>query len=128
MQLLSSLNRNELVKNSVFVTLTWPGKFPSDPATPKAQLRAFTKRLFRLCPHSALVWKLEYQSRGAPHFHLLVAGVRFLSHEIIARWWYEIVASHDPDHLAAGTETRAPYNYDDVRGYIGKYVSKVGDV
>ena len=58
------------------VTLTYPGDWeavaPHGPAV-KAHLRAFFKRFERAwgMPWRG-VWKLEFQRRGAPHFHLLM--------------------------------------------------------
>ena len=58
------------------VTLTYPGEWeavaPHGPAV-KAHLRAFFKRFERAwgMPWRG-VWKLEFQRRGAPHFHLLM--------------------------------------------------------
>lgn len=58
------------------VTLTYPGDWetvaPNGPAV-KAHLRAFFKRFERAwgMPWRG-VWKLEFQRRGAPHFHLLM--------------------------------------------------------
>jgi hypothetical protein len=49
------------------------------------------------------IWKLELQDRGAPHFHLLIFGLRYLPAALLARRWYEIVGSGDVNHLSAGT-------------------------
>lgn len=58
------------------VTLTYPGEWLSvapDGATVKGHLQAFFKRFERAwgVPWCG-VWKLEFQRRGAPHFHLLM--------------------------------------------------------
>lgn len=97
-----------------FLTLTYPGDWlavaPSAKAA-KTHLRALQKRFERAFgrPFFA-VWKMEFQRRGAPHFHLLAPipiGVEF------SRWlsnaWTEIVNHPDPEerskHLLAGTGT-----------------------
>lgn len=58
------------------VTLTYPGEWLSvapDGATVKGHLQAFFKRFQRAWGTPWLgVWKLEFQRRGAPHFHLLM--------------------------------------------------------
>jgi hypothetical protein len=45
---------------------------------------------------------LEFQQRGAPHFHI------FVTHPTELKWvsqkWYDIVNSEDPRHLRAGTK------------------------
>lgn len=39
-----------------------------------AAKEALRRRLYRACPSTAIVWKLEPQKRGAPHYHLLVVA------------------------------------------------------
>ena len=66
-----------------FVTLTYPDRFPRDAQRWKRDLDALLKRLRRLFPASAGVWKLEVKERQsgdsagaiAPHFHVLLWGV-----------------------------------------------------
>lgn len=58
------------------VTLTYPGEWLSvapDGPTVKAHLQAFFKRFERAWGTPWMgIWKLEFQRRGAPHFHLLM--------------------------------------------------------
>lgn len=99
------------------VTLTYPSDWETVAPNGKAvkkHLKAFRKRWSRTWNEElACVWKLEFQRRGAPHFHLLVApphgmtsnGENFRTW--LSRSWAEIVAHPDHDeykkHLAAGT-------------------------
>jgi hypothetical protein len=46
-------------------------------------------------------WFLEFQERGAPHYHLFTTN--YFPKEFVSRRWYEIVNSEDSRHLAAGT-------------------------
>lgn len=84
----------------LFVTLTYPYQFP-DPLNSKKHLRSFIKRLSRAYPLHGLIWKLEPQKRGAPHFHILLWGypiekvMRF-----IPEAWFEIAGNGDKNHLA----------------------------
>jgi hypothetical protein len=61
----------------VMLTLTYPREWESwapSAATVKAHLRAFTERWFRWFGYRpVMLWKLEFQRRGAPHFHILAA-------------------------------------------------------
>ena len=59
-------------------------------------------------------WCLEFQQRGAPHFHLFLgkrtgqaAGDIVRLRREIALSWYRIVASGDPRHLRAGVRSIA---------------------
>lgn len=99
------------------VTLTYPGEWESvapNGKSVKAHLKALRKRWSRTWGEDlACVWKLEFQRRGAPHFHLLCSpphgltadGENFRSW--LSRSWAEIVAHRDPEqyrrHLVAGT-------------------------
>ena len=58
-------------------TLTYPKHYPKDGITIKRHLRNILKRMIRFGEKYggiAVVWKLEFQERGAPHFHLLIVS------------------------------------------------------
>lgn len=108
----------------LFITLTYPADYPGDWKRWKAQLNAWTDRLRRRLPRAAGVWKLEPQKRGAPHFHLLVVGVPFIAKQWISTSWYEVVGSHDPKHLTAGTQVQLARSHKGVVAYASKYTAK----
>lgn len=109
------------------ITLTYPGDWLTvapDADTAKDQLRRFHERLRRLYARLGLedpaaVWKLEFQRRGAPHFHVYApvpvarfprrAGSRDLVtfREWLSSTWAAVVDHPDPEerkrHLQAGT-------------------------
>ena len=115
----------ESVNNGLLVTLTYPEAWPADSADWKAHLKAWSKRFSRRFPGTCLAWKLEFQERGAPHFHVLIVGVQFVPHEWVAASWYEVVGSGDPRHLAAGTEIHRVWQKRQALAYISKYLGKV---
>jgi hypothetical protein len=83
----------------MFVTLTYPNKFPS-PNESKKHIDLFRKRLLRTFPDIGYIWKLEPQERGAPHYHMLVYGVPL--HDLFmftVTAWYEIAGGGDNKHL-----------------------------
>lgn len=55
----------------LFVTLTYPKEFPTARAT-KRDLEKIIKRFKRAWGVKSIIWKLEPQRRGAPHYHLLI--------------------------------------------------------
>jgi hypothetical protein len=60
---------------AAMVTLTYPGDWVSvcpSPDTAKKQLKAFRAAHARRWGQFPAVWKMEFQRRGAPHFHLYV--------------------------------------------------------
>jgi len=86
-------------------------------------LDIFLKRLKRYCPKINFLWIIEFQKRGAPHFHILV------DHEIGKDWlsqnWYEIVNSKDLKHLKAGTTIQAVQKENLVMAYLTDYIKKL---
>ncbi len=126
MRLLASINRLRLISLPVFVTLTYPGAWSDDAASWKRDLEVWLNRLRRRAPEASAVWRLEFQRRGAPHFHLLVFGVAELPKDWVARSWFEVVGSRDMAHLAAGTRVERVRSWRGVMSYAAKYMGKRG--
>jgi hypothetical protein len=123
--MLRSLARLRDSAGCLLLTLTYPAVWALDGVTWKRDKAAFERRLERAFPKAGWYWRLEYQRRGAPHYHLLVFGVDFIAHEWLARAWYEVVGSGDADHLRAGTSIERVRSGRGVRRYAAKYVAKV---
>jgi hypothetical protein len=75
----------------VFITLTYPDDFPCDGKETKTHLNAFLQYLRR--KEIKYVWVLEFQARGAPHYHIIASD--FIPKEELANSWYQIVGSGD---------------------------------
>jgi len=86
-ELVASINRPACRHKPLMVTLTYPAVFPDEGRAVKRHLDMFLKRLKREFPQSAAIWKLEYQRRGAPHFHILLFGVPFINAMWLSRCW-----------------------------------------
>lgn len=117
------------------ITLTYPFTYPMDGKVCKEHLRKFLQELNReAVRHSAghgfsAFWFIEFQERGAPHFHLLTTWSPMDSIKGADSWvkktWYRIVGSEDPRHLAAGTrEEKLKAGKDGMVGYVTKYAQK----
>lgn len=124
LKLLSQCDRSQ-TSQSLFVTLTYPRSYPKESLLYKRHLDSFGKRLRRQFPKSSAIWKLEFQSRGAPHYHLIVLGIPFLARQWLARVWFEVVGSGDERHKKAGTQVARVSDYRRALGYASKYVAKV---
>ncbi len=74
------------------LTLTYPEDFPKDGRLVKKQLDRFLKAWRRKYGKRPYVWFLEFQERGAPHFHMLtdVEGWE-VDRQWLARTWARIV-------------------------------------
>lgn len=60
------------VKFNSMMTLTYGKSYPGDGKEVKCDLRRFLTRLRRAYGKPSYLWFLEFQKRGAPHFHILV--------------------------------------------------------
>ena len=107
----------------VFVHLTYPRDYPSDGKKVKKHLDVFIKRLRRRYPDIKYLWVIEFQQRGAPHFHIVV------NQEIDKNWlsqnWYEVVGSGDERHLRAGTKIELVRSKTHAIAYLMKYLGKL---
>jgi len=109
----------------LFVTLTYPAEWPADWKEYKRHLKAWVLRLRRAYPDASVIWRLEYQKRGAPHYHVLVFGIPFLPIEWVSSSWFEVVGSGDVRHLAAGTQVARVLTWRGASYYCAKYLGKV---
>ena len=138
MQHMASLPRANLVM-PWFVTLTYPASWPADPLVWLAHRRAFLKRIYAEFGDCAVIWRLEPQQRGAPHFHLMVftdaalalpqEGTERLNWSTLSRWWYDIAGSADPWHLIHGVrDVQRVRSWNGVMSYASKYLCKGSDI
>jgi hypothetical protein len=121
-RLLKLFSRFDISKENppVFITLTYPAEYPS-PKVAKKHRRAFEARLLRHAPGCSLVWRLEFQKRGAPHFHMVVFNLPFIDKVFIQIWWGQIIGHKEPF-----TRIEQIKNRRKLLAYVSKYVAKSG--
>lgn len=121
-RLLEKLARLRLEGAScLFVTLTYPQLV--DCGAARADLISWCKRLRRAFPAAGVVWRLELQARGVPHFHLLIFGVPFLPVAWIRATWRACIGYEGPHTLQVNV--KRVQGWRGVIGYVAKYVAKV---
>jgi len=123
---LSSASRKRLLEQcatidwpepTIFLTLTYGPEFPL-PQQAKQNMRSMLERLRRYAPKSSGIWVLEFQKRGAPHFHFVLANLPYIEKKMLQNWWGEIIDFEDPFTRIEAVKSRR------VTRYIAKYVSK----
>lgn len=113
-----------------FITLTYPHNYERDGRRSKEHLRRFIQEYKRECERTGAnmriwgaFWFMEFQKRGAIHYHLFTTND--VSKSWLSKRWYEICGTEDKRHLAAGT------NIEKIRSgrhgtcsYAAKYAAK----
>ena len=121
-----------LVRNTeglfkTWIDLTYQGEnFPKDGRVIKKQLDIFLKWLRRR--GAKYLWRLEFQERGAPHFHLLVSS-DFIHYREIAEEWDGIIGNDwkgRGEKHSASTKVGAISSQAQLYYRVAKYLGKVG--
>lgn len=128
-RLLNLFNRMELHSlKCVFLTLTYGQDFPS-PQVAKKHKRLFLARVQRRWPLVSVVWRMEFQDRGAPHFHLVLFNLPYVPKEEIQALWAASVPEEFWD--TSDVEPRYPFTRIEMitskkrlLSYVSKYVAK----
>jgi hypothetical protein len=112
-----------------FLTLTYPAEWSWDAELWKRHLKVFSQRFVRRFPSAGFIWKLEFQERGAPHFHPFVWGISESEGlraiiEFISEAWFEVVGSGDEKHFIAGTRVEKMRSATAAIRYVSGYASK----
>jgi len=116
-------------KYPVFITLTFAQKYPS-PQQAKEYMRLFVRKLNRRSSREiSAIWRLEFQERGAPHFHLIVFGMDYIKKEYVAKLWANTIGKKYWDT----SKDEPAYPFTRIEGvqqhrkliyYVSKYVAK----
>lgn len=114
------LHARNMPHASYIITLTYPSNYPSDGAKVKHHFRVM-RQWFKMLGVSAF-WFLEFQERGAPHFHLFTDNP-VMKDELSAKW-YKVVGSNDIKHFKAGTQIQRIKKPHAIAAYAAKYAVK----
>jgi len=129
MQTVSRINTGQLGCMG-FVTLTyhenWRGR------DIKRDLDNYLKRIRRHFPDVAYLWRLEYQKRGAPHFHVLLffpphqSDKSQIEESKLSDPWHSVVDEGNIHHAKHGSKVRVfEDGYQGVQIYATKYCAKL---
>ena len=99
---LAFIASNTSIEFSTMITLTYPKEYPLDGRESKKHLNSFMSVLRKAEGKHSYLWFMEFQKRGAVHYHILTT-LMYIDHFWIANKWFDIVDSGDVMHLSAGT-------------------------
>lgn len=127
---LMCMMRREAMSQALVVTLTYPREAPApeDHAIYKRHLHTFQVALIRRWSSCSGVWKLEFQSRGAAHYHLMLFGLNETPLAEVRDWvravWYRIAHAGDVHGGVAGTQVDPIKSPGGAAHYLVKYIGK----
>jgi hypothetical protein len=113
-----------------FITLTYPAIFPTDPKVYKANLKEWRRRFEEKWGKVQAVWRLEFQKRGAPHFHIMYLDCPFIPIEDMCWMWKSVTHTMDMAHEILGVDLKLITSSKEealIASYLGKYIAKVDE-
>jgi len=117
-------------KRCTFITLTYPLDFPTDPKIYKSHLQKWRYEIEKRYGKFQTIWRLEFQKRGAPHYHLLCLDAPFVDVFDLSNLWADITESTSQIHRKIGVDVKLVASGNDARlimAYLAKYVGKIDD-
>jgi hypothetical protein len=106
--------------------MTYHDAWPTNGTQLKSHLNLFLTRLRKIVPELRYIWIAEFQTRGAPHFHLYSNVPR--THEnrrLLAQLWNDVADKGNRSHLAFHLHHRNFINWQMKYGnYLCKYLDK----
>lgn len=106
--------------SGLFLTVTYRENM-RDHALAKKHLDKLLRWLKYNYPAGAFLWRMEYQRRGAIHFHLLCFNVQFIEAGKVTAYWQNMTGDNSyPDVSEIQNRRKATY-------YVSKYIAKVAD-
>lgn len=120
-RLFDLFNQFEVKHAATFITLTYASRAETAHQA-KGHLRALFKRLGRLYPDKNLsgIWRMEFQQRGAIHFHIIFFECPYIPKEKLQTIWGDITGDKLPF-----TRIERIFSHKKIINYVAKYVGKV---
>jgi hypothetical protein len=119
-----------IFKTVTFITLTYPSEFPVACKVYKANLKEYRRRFEIKWGAARAIWRLEFQKRGAPHFHIMYLDLPFIPVWEIAWMWKCVCHTWDMAHEVNGVDLKLITDAREGRliaQYLSKYIAKVDE-
>lgn len=111
-----------------FITLTYPATFPTEASQYKAHLKEYRRRFEQRYGELPAVWRLEFQDRGAPHFHLMYLDAPFIPIKDWNLLWCEVAGRNYLPEWRNGVDLKLVVDASETRliaKYLSKYIAKL---
>lgn len=120
-RLFDLFHRLEIKRKPIFVTLTYGEDYP-DAKTAKYHLKTLFERIRKKMDglSTSAIWRMEFQERGAPHFHIIFFDLPYIDKLTWQYWWEEITGHPEPF-----TRVERVRSHKQIMAYVSKYVAKV---
>lgn len=113
-----------------FVTLTYGKTFPTSGEVCKNHLRRYRRMVENAFCKIPAIWRLEFQKRGAPHFHILYLDPPYIPVRWLDWFWDEASDRLVSERFGNSVDIKInsePKGSDVVGKYVGKYIAKLPD-
>jgi hypothetical protein len=105
---------------ATFITLTFSRMVNNVEA--KRAFKQFSMRLRRAFPEASAIWRLEFQERGAIHFHVLCFNLPFWEQKELQATWEACTRE-----VRSIVDIRLVHGVRSVMAYVSKYIAKKDD-
>jgi len=105
-------------KRIVFLTLTF--HYTHSASKTKAAFKRFLARVRYYYPQVAGVWRVEFQKRSTPHYHLILIDLPFWKHSELRQTWMECTGEDN-----SGARIEWIHSGRMCMFYVSKYCAKV---
>jgi hypothetical protein len=113
-----------------FITLTYPREFPTAKEVYKGHLKEYRRRFEIEHGRRQAVWRLEFQARGAPHFHIMYLDLPFVPVKDLCWMWKCVIHSWDMAAEINGVDLKLITDSKEealIASYLSKYIAKVDE-
>lgn len=117
LRLLKLVSRLEKNASGIFLTFTYRANM-QDHSQAKYHLDLLLRWLKYNYQEGAFLWRMEYQKRGAIHFHIIAFNLKHIDIDAVTTYWQELTLDDSyPDVETIHNRRKALY-------YVSKYVAK----
>lgn len=116
----------------IFNTLTFHNLSQISASKSKYFLAQYCKKIKRIYPESAWIWRMEYQKRGTIHFHLIlflstknkVELTEYKKNQLNS-FWHSVTREISEHHLHYGCHFTKIKDFKHLMIYVSKYTCKI---